>query len=343
MVAMITSREFGRLPSGEAVDLYELRNASGAAVSILTYGGIVQALRVPDRAGELADVVLGFPELAGYLERHPYFGCITGRVAGRITGGRLRVGGRDYQLAVNDPPNHLHGGVHGLDRRLWAAAVEGDRLVLRYHSPDGEEGYPGAVDFTVAYAWTDLHELIIETEAVSDCPTPVSLANHSYFNLAGEGSGTVDAHLVQVLADEFVPTDEAMTLSGRRESLDGRPNDLREPRVLGEVLPLLHRSHGDNYLLRPSPGVTVVARAAEPVSGRTLEVRTDDSNLQFYTGSYLDGTLTGKSGRSYGKHGAFCLECQGYPEGAAHPELGDILVRPGHPQRRTTVYAFGVQ
>lgn len=239
----------------------------------------MQSLRVPDRAGELADVVLGFAELDGYLQRHPYFGCITGRVAGRITGGRLRVDGRDYQLAVNDPPNHLHGGVAGLDRRLWRAEVADGRLLLRYHSPDGEEGYPGAVDFTVAYGWTDRNELIIETEAASDRPTPVSLANHSYFNLAGEGSGTVDGHLVQVLADEFVPTDETMTLSGRRESVDGKPNDLREPRVLGEVLPFVHRSHGDNYLLSPSQGVTVVARVVEPVSGRTLEVRTDDSNL----------------------------------------------------------------
>jgi aldose 1-epimerase len=152
----------------------------------------------------------------------------------------------------------------------------------------------------------------------------------------------VEGHVVQVLADEFVPADETMTLSGRREPVDGRANDLREPRVLADVLPRLHLNHGDNYLLRPSPGVAVVARVREPATGRTLEVRTDESNLQFYTGSHLDGTCTGKGGKSYGKHGALCLECQGYADGASHPELGDIMVRPGQPQRRTTIYAFGV-
>lgn len=339
---MESPREFGRLPSGEVVHLHELRNGSGASVSILTYGGIVQSLRVPDRAGELADVVLGFPGLDSYLERHPYFGCITGRVAGRISAGRFHLDGRDYQLAVNDPPNHLHGGVTGLDRRLWRAEPQGDALTLRYHSPHGEEGYPGAVDFAVTYLWTERNELAIETEAVSDRPTPVSLANHSYFNLAGEGGGPVDGHVVQILADEFVPADGTMTLSGRRESVQGRGNDLREPRVLGEVLPQLHLSHGDNYLLRPSGGVAPVARVTEPRSGRTLEVRTDESNLQFYTGSHLDGTFTGKCGRPYVKHDALCLECQGHPDGVAHPELGDIVVRPGRPQRRTTIYAFGV-
>lgn len=325
------------------VALHELRNASGASVSILDYGGIVQSLLVPDRGGQLADVVLGFSGLDGYLERHPYFGCITGRVAGRITRGLLRLDGREYQLAVNDPPNHLHGGITGLDRRLWRADVDGERLVLRYHSPDGEEGYPGAVDFTVSYEWTEANELVIATEAVSDRPTPVSLANHSYFNLAGEGSGSVHGHVVQILADEFVPADEMMSLGGRRESVVGHPSDLRVPRVLGDVLPLLHQQHGDNYLLRPADGVAVVARVTEPRSGRVMEVRTDESNMQFYTGSHLDGMFTGKCGRPYVKHDAFCLECQGYPEGAAHPELGDIVVRPGRPQRRRTVYAFGVE
>lgn len=339
---MISSSEFGRLPSGEAVVLHELQNASGASVSILNYGGIVQSVCVPDREGRLGDVVLGFPDLGSYLERHPFFGCITGRVAGRISGGRFQVDGRDYQLVVNDPPNHLHGGITGLDRRLWQAEVDGERLVLRYHSPDGEEGYPGAVDFTVAYGWTDGNELVIETEAVSDQPTPVSLTNHSYFNLAGEGGGSVVGHAVQILADDFVGADETMTLSGRREAVDGSPNDLRMPKVLGEVLPHLHKHHGANYLLRSLEGVVPVARVTEPRTGRTLGVRTDESNMQLYTGSHLDGTFTGKCGRPYGKHEGICFECQGYPDGAAYPELGDIIVHPGRPQRRTTIYAFGV-
>lgn len=341
--SVISRNTFGRTAEGAEVAVYEITNATGASVRILDYGGIVQALRVPDRAGNLADVVLGGADMDFYLRRHPYFGCIIGRVAGRITRGELRIDGKEYCLAVNNPPNHLHGGVTGLDRRIWRAELQGgDTLVLRYRSPDGEEGYPGNVDFTVSYRFTDANELVIASEARADEPTPVSLTNHSYFNLAGEGSSPVDDHLVQILANEYVPTGDDLTLSGARTPVAGA-NDLRQTARFGDFVAGLHLQHGDNYLLEPRAGeVRVVARVTEPRSGRTLEVRTDEACLQFYTGSFLDGSFTGKSGVPYAKHHGLCLECHGYPDGAAHPELGEIIVRPGQPRRRTTVYAFGI-
>jgi aldose 1-epimerase len=280
--------------------------------------------------------------LESYIKEHPYFGCITGRVGGRITGGKLRIGEMEYSLAINNGPNHLHGGLAGLDKRLWKAVTLADGVTLHYHSPDGEEGYPGNLDIAVTYRLNEANELFIESEVTTDQLTPVSLTNHTYFNLAGEGTCTVEDHVLQIFADDFVPTDNDLTLSGRRECVAGQPNDLREPRCLRDVIPHLHLHHGDNYLLRPpgADGLSLVALVTDPSSGRRLEIRTNDTNLQFYTGISLDGTLTGKSGNVYGPHSGLCLECQGYPDGVAHPELGDILVRPGQPQRRLTKYKF---
>lgn len=343
-------RPFGFFPSGEPVEAYTLTNPAGASVCVLTYGGIVTSLRVPDRSGQFADVVLGFDHLASYLAGHPYFGAIAGRIAGRVTGGRLVVEGRTYPLALNNGTNHIHGGLVGLDKRIWRAQPVtrpdgADSLRLTYRSPDGEEGYPGTLEIAVIYTLTANNELIIESEATADRVTPLSLAHHSYFNLAGEGSGPVTDHEIQILAAASVPTDDAMTLSGRRAPVAGQPNDFNRPRRLGDALPQLFQRHGDLYLLRgpsapPPAAPTLVARITEPRSGRVLEVSTDDSCLQFYTGVSLDGTLTGKSGRAYGPHAGLCLECQGYPDGASRPEFGDILVRPGQVQRRRTIYAF---
>lgn len=334
---------FGRLPDGQLVEVYELVGGRGISARILTFGGIVQGLRVPDRDGHLADIVLGGAELDFYLRRHPYMGCITGRVAGRITGGKFLLGDREYALEVNNPPNHLHGGVHGLDRRIWRAEPEGeDTLRLFYRSPDGEEGYPGNIDITVTYRLTGDGELVFETEVASDEPTPVSLTNHTYFNLAGEGSGPVDDHCVQILAEAYVPTDANLTLSGIARGVAGTAADLRQSARFGDFVPHLHLQHGDHYLLPGGGILATAARARHPGSGRALEVRTDESSLQFYTGVALDGSFTGKSGRPYEQHHGFCLECHGYPDGIAHPEFGEILVLPGQPRRRTTFYAFDI-
>lgn len=340
-----TPRPFGHLPTGETVERYEARSGSGMSVSILTFGGIVQALSVPDAEGITSDVALGFGDLDAYLRGHPHFGAITGRVAGRITGARFPLGGHEYRLAANNGSNHLHGGVTGLDKRLWHAETRADRLVLRYRSPDGEEGYPGNADLAVTYRLTTENELVIESEAVVDQPTPISLTNHSYFNLAGEGSGTVEGHVVQILADEYVPTDGDLTLSGRRESVAGDPGDFRQPRRLGDALPGIPLRHGYNYLLRRAKEgtATEVARVWEPRSGREMVVSTDEDCLQFYTGVFLDGSLSGKSGAAYRSHAGLCLECQGYPDGLSHPALGTILTEPGRPRRRKTVYRFGVR
>jgi aldose 1-epimerase len=346
----MTPQPFGFLPTGEAIEKYTLCNASGASLEFITYGGIVTSLKVPDRDGQLADVVLGFNDLGAYVTGHPYFGAIIGRIAGRVSGGQLQVADKLYQLACNQAPNHLHGGKVGFDKRVWTAEPVSrpdcaESVRLTYHSPDGEEGYPGNLDVAITYTLTARNELVIESEATSDQVTPLSLANHSYFNLAGEGSGTVAEHLVQIMAENYVAADNDMTLSDRRQPVADTPSDFRTSRRLGEALPHLHKSHGENYLLRPtaSETPTLIARVVEPDSGRVLSVLTNDTCLQFYTGVSLDGSLTGKSGRPYDRHGALCLECQGYPNGSSRPELGDILVHPGTPQRRTTIYAFSTQ
>jgi aldose 1-epimerase len=345
----MTPRAFGTLPSGETVDAYTLSNGSGASLQVLTYGGIVTSLRVPDRRGQVADVVLGFDRLETYLEGRAYMGAIIGRIAGRIRGGVLDLEGRAYPLACNEGGNHLHGGNRGLDKRMWTAEPlarpDGAALRLRYASPDGEEGYPGNLEIAVTYTLTPENGFVVESEAVADRPTPLSLAHHSYFNLAGEGSGQVLGHEFQIFAEAYVPADADMALSGRPESVAGSASDFGRPRRLGDVLATLPGAHGDAYLLGPGePGTAsvprLVARVTEATSGRILEVSTDEACLQFYTGAMLDAPQAGRSGRRYGPFSGFCLECQGYPGSSFPNRFGDSMVRPGSVQRRRTVYAF---
>ncbi len=346
----MTPRPFGSLPTGEAVEAYRLANASGASAEILTYGCIVRSLNMPDRDGRLSDVVLGFDTLQAYVQGRAYHGAIVGRIAGRVGAGRICVDGYESHLSLNDGPSHLHGGRRGLDRRVWtvlpsSAPPGASSLRLSYLSPNGEQGYPGYVSVSVTYTLTAANALVVETEATSDRPTPLSLAQHSYFNLAGEGSGTVLDHEVSIDADAFVPADGSRVPSDRRERVDGRAEDLRMPRRLRDVLPSLAGAHGDLYLLRapgapapqaPTPAATVADRA----SGRVLRVSTNEACLQFYSGVALDGTQVGKSGAAYGPHAGLCLECEGYPHSGRTGAFGDILVRPSRPQRRLTIFAF---
>ena len=353
MTSSLKSRIFGHLATGESVEAWTLRGSGGLELETITYGGIVTRLLVPDGDGHRADIVLGFKDLESYLAGHPYFGAIVGRVAGRIAGARFNLEGKTYKLLCNDPPNHLHGGLHGFDKKIWRAAPLEDHdggvsLRLTCRSPDGEEGYPGTIDVTVTYTITSNNVFLIETEAVTDTPTPFNLTHHSYFNLAGEGTRSIADHELQIHADEYVDTDEHMTLLGRLRSVTGQANDFRQPRRLGSTIPHLFQNHGDLYLLRekppdnPSYMRVPAARLVHPGSGRVLNVSTTETHLQLYTGAALDGSLTGKSGAPYARYAGVSLECEGYSDGANAPSLGNIILRPGHPQRQTTAYAFSI-
>jgi len=326
------------------VEIWRLLGSGGASLDCLTYGGIVTSLKVPDRNGVLADVVLGFDRLEPYLAGHPFFGAITGRVAGRIPGGKFTLEGKTYELAKNDGPNHLHGGLRGLDKRIWTAtpverADGADSIRLVYHSPDGEEGYPGAVDFSVTYTFTRDNVFMIESEAVSNRLTPVSLTHHGYFNLAGEGS--ILDHELEVFSGRAFVVDEIMTPLGKTRAVAGCADDFTSPRRLGDVIPHLFEGHGECYQL--PGGDDLAARVYDPASGRMLAVSTDEFCLQVYTSSTLDCPSPGKSGHPYPPYSGLCLECEGYPAGVEYPEFGSILAEPGRPMRRTTRYAFSAQ
>jgi aldose 1-epimerase len=345
----ITHRPFGNLPDGLQADLFTLSNGRGLACDITNYGGIVTAIRVTRPDESVADVVLGFNKLEDYLGQHPFFGTLVGRVAGRISGAKFELDGREYPLAANDAPNHLHGGLKGFDKQLWqadaAANAEEATLRLSYLSPDGEEGYPGNVRVTVTYAVTQKNELIIRYEAETDQATPLSLTNHSYFNLAGEGSGDIFNHELQVFSDEIAATDASMTLLGHRAPVTPEINDFNQPRRLGDAIPVLLNNHGDNHFIRRSNKGELARTAVlrHPASGLTMTTLTTQETVQIYSAAILDGTLVGKSGIPYIKHAGLCLECQGCP-GAVHtPALGDIILRPGDRYDHTTVYAFSFE
>jgi aldose 1-epimerase len=350
MSSSTSSRIFGHLPSGQAVEAYTLKGAGGLELEAITYGGIVTRLVAPDRHGRPGDVVLGFRDLASYLAGHPYFGAITGRTAGRITHAQYTLEGRLHRLVPNDPPNHLHGN---FDKRLWTPApvVREDQapsLRLTYRSPDGEDGHPGNIEVAVTYTIMADNTFLIESEASADRATPFNLTHHGYFNLAGEGSGSIEDHELEIQADSIVACDDRMTPLGKCIPVSGAAADLRRPRRLGEVIPHLFQNHGDLYVLpRPAgekntgrSALVPAARLTDPASGRVLDVWTTEAFFQLYTGASLDGSLTGKSGVTYGRFSGVCLECENYPDGANTPALGNIILRPGEVLRHTTAYSF---
>jgi aldose 1-epimerase len=350
---MLSVRSFGSLPDGRLVEAYTLANAQGHRLEVLTYGGIVRTHHVPLASGRTIDVVQGYADLAGYLRpSNPYTGAIIGRVAGRVPGGRLLVGGHTLPVARNEHGrNHTHGGYVGLDKRLWSAqgtdqGPQGATLRLCYFSPAGEEGYPGNVDLHVTYMLDAAGTFTVATAATTDAPTPLSLAHHAYYNLSGETAVTIEDHDLQVWAENISAVDAQMTPLNQRLELDGSPADLRRaPRRLREVIPQLHQQHGDLYFLHlpkhPRPASpTRVAQLHAPATGLTLQVHTDEACLQVYLASAHTGEEIGKSGRPYARHSAICFECQGFPGATEHPEWGDIIVRPGETQRRTTRYHF---
>src|SRR6185312_12456229 len=308
MTSSISARHYGITPAGQPVEAWTLTGNGGLVLEVITFGGIITRMLVPGRDGLSADVVLGFDKLDSYIAGHPYFGAITGRVAGRISGAAFALHDRIYQLAENDGPNHLHGGVCGFDKRSWNATSitrpdNAPSLRLNYLSPDAEEGYPGNIDIGVTYTITDNNTFLIETEATSDQVTLLNLTHHSYFNLGGESHSSVADHRLTIFADEFVPAGEHMRLLGRLEPV-GRGNDFRCPRRLGEMIPLLFQQHGDLYALGEGQvgEMKLVAHCEDPASGRAMTVSTTNSYLQFYTGRFLDGSNIGKSGVAYGPY-----------------------------------------
>ncbi|HEY5911667.1 MAG TPA: aldose epimerase family protein [Verrucomicrobiae bacterium] len=334
---------FGALPDGTAVDLYTLTNANGLVAKVITYGTIITELHVPDRAGQTGDVVLGFDNLGQYLKGHPFFGCTVGRVANRIARGHFTLYGKTYQLAVNNGPNHLHGGLKGFDKVVWHAEPQADAAVkFSYSSADGEEGYPGKVDVTVLMTLTDANGFQIDYTAVSDQLTPINLTNHSYFNLAG--SGSVLDHVMMIAASEYTPTDMQLIPTGEILPVKGTPLDFTTPAPIGSRMRAVvgpKAGYDHNYIVnRGGSGLALTARVHEPATGRTMEVHTTQPGVQLYTANYLDGSLTGKYGIVYGTHSAFCLETQHFPDSVNHPNFPSTILRPGQTFRQSTVYTF---
>ena len=353
--AVVAQAPFDVLPTGEAVRAFTLRNANGVELRAIEYGGIIVSLRTPDRTGALADIVLGFNDLNAYLAGSPYFGAITGRYANRIANGRFTLDGKTYQLAVNNGPNALHGGLKGFDKTVWhgeaRASDRGIQVAFRYRSADGEEGYPGTLNTTVTYTLTDSNQLVVDYEATTDKPTPINLTQHSYFNLAGEGSGDVLGHVLTINAGRFVPVDSTLIPTGELASVAGTPFDFRTPTAIGARIdqshPQLERGRGydHTFVVMRNDGDTGLVQAAhvvEPRSGRTLSVATTEPGVQFYTGNFLDGTLTGKSGRVYRQRYGFCLETHHFPDSPNKPQFPSTILRPGKMFRSRTVFTFGV-
>ncbi len=347
---------FGSTRAGEPVDLYTLTNRNNVELRVISYGGIITSLRVPDRDGVVADVVLGHDSVQEYAADTSYFGAIIGRVVNRIAGARFTVDGRDYRVTANRPPNHLHGGLLGFDRMVWRVtpvreASDGPAagIELRHRSPDGDQGYPGNLDVRVLYVLTDGNELIVDYLATTDQPTPVNLSQHSYFNLAGHGSGDILGHRLWINADEFTPMREDFTPTGRFAPVAGTPFDFRTPTVIGARIgdddEQLRIGHGydHNYVIdREGPGMVQAARLVDPGSGRTLDVRTTEPGMQLYTGNYIEGPVPGKEGRRYGRHSGLSLETQHFPDAPNQPAFPSIILRPGREYRSRTVFGFSV-
>lgn len=346
----IEKSSFGNTREGLPVDLYVLKNSRGLVAKVTNYGGIVTELHVPDRDGKLTDVVLGFDDLEGYLQGHPYFGAIVGRVANRIASGRFTLNGVTYKLAVNNGPNHLHGGIKGFDKAVWEAepvvAEDGAAVKFSYLSKDGEEGYPGNLSVSVLYTLTDNSELRLDYTATTDQDTPVNLCNHSYFNLAGPENDNILSHVLTLNADRHTPVDDARIPTGEIAPVAGTPLDFTQPTPIGARINEVGNhpaGYDQNYVLNGGGGkLDLVGRVLEPVSGRMMEVFSTEPGVQFYTANYLDDTLKGKKGVTYKQHHGFCLETQHFPDSVNHPNFPSTILKPGQTYRQTTVHRFTI-
>jgi aldose 1-epimerase len=345
----------GATADGQPIDMFTLSNASGVEVKAINYGAIITSWRVPDRSGQIADIVLGHNDAASYVTNNgPFFGALVGRYANRIGKAQFTLDGRTYRLAANNGPNHLHGGVKGFDKFVWSAEPiknsEGAGVGFSRTSPDGEEGYPGALKVRVTYVLTNKNELIVSYEATTDKPTTVNLSQHSYFNLAGQGNGDVLGHELRINADRYTPVDETLIPTGELAAVDGTPFDFRKPTTIGARIASEHpqmqfgRGYDHNWVVaRSSDGLSLAAEVYESKSGRTLQVTTTEPGMQFYSGNFLDGTLTGKDGRVYRQRFGFCLETQHFPDSPNRTTFPSTILRPGATFRSRTVFTTGTR
>lgn len=349
--ANVMSKPYGKLADGTQILEYTLETAT-MTVKVIPYGAIVTEIHVPDRHGTLGDVVLGFDSLDGYLGTHPYFGAAIGRVANRIAGGKFTLDGKTHTLAVNNGPNSLHGGLKGFDKVFWKtlgvdASNEGASLKLTYHSPDGEEGYPGNLDVKITYTVTHDRALKIDYQATTDQATPVNLTNHSYFNLAGPAAGTILDHELMLAADAYTPVDDTLIPTGEIKPVAGTPLDFTKATAIGARIDQLKGEPGGydhNLVLRPrAKGPTLAAKVRDPRSGRVMEVLTTEPGLQFYTGNFLDGSNKGKGGVVYQKNQGFCLEADHFPDSVHHANFPSVILKPGETYRQTTIYKFSAE
>jgi aldose 1-epimerase len=347
--APISKSEFGKLPDDTLIDAYTLHNIHGASATIITYGATLTKLFVPDKTGQLGDVVLGFDKLESYEgDPHPYFGATIGRYGNRIANGKFTLDGKEYHLYINNAPNTLHGGKVGFDRRVWKAATsenaQGESVRFTYVSPDGEEGYPGTLTVSVTYTLTNSNELQIKYAAETDKPTVLNLTNHSYFNLAG--TGDILEHVLQLNADNYTPVDSTLIPTGQISSVANTPLDFRKPTPIGAHIGELKDIGGydHNYVLNGKPATLRLAgKVEDPSTGRQMEVWTTEPGMQFYSAIHLDPSIVGKGGKPYQKYGALCLETQHYPDSPNHPTFPTTVLRPGQKFTSETIYKFSVK
>src|SRR5215471_832795 len=341
---------------GKPVDMVTLKNKNGIELTAISYGGIITSLKVPDRTGQLADVVLGFDALESYWADPPppFFGAIIGRYGNRIAKGKFALGGKTYTLATNNGPNHLHGGNKGFDKQLWAITTkdspEGSSAIFTRTSPDGEEGYPGTLQVRVTYTLTDKNELVIDYHATTDKPTPVNLTQHSYWNLGGEGSGDILGEQLTINADRYTPVDDTLIPVGALANVAGTPFDFRQATAIGARIDQKNDQlakgpgYDHNWVLnRKGSGLEFAARLTDPKSGRTMEISTTEPGLQFYSGNFLDGSFKDASGHAYTKRSALCLETQHFPDSPNQPNFPSTILQPGTSYDSKTVFTFSAK
>lgn len=341
----ISETTFGTLPNGDAISLFTLTVPDKFEVEIINIGGIIKSLKVPDRKGVMQNVVLGFETLGEYLNGHPYFGALIGRFGNRIANGVFSLDGNTYTLVKNNGNAHLHGGIKGFDKVLWESVMMDDgSLKLTYLSPDGEEGYPGNLNVTVIYSIVDESTLRVEYHAICDKSTPVNLTSHAYFNLSGDLTAKIHDHSLQINAYHYLPVDGDQIPVGQLAPVAGSPFDFRDLKSIGPALDTLPDGFDHTFVLHNDQSMFIHAgRLIHPVSGRIMDVYTTEPGIQFYSGNFLNGSLSGYNGVKYDKHCALCLETQHYPDSPNQPEFPNTILRPGETFTSTTEYRFGVE